>query len=160
MKKNNIVLGFVAGLAAAVLGAAIWAGITIVTVMQIGLIAIGIGFITGHAVSMAGKGNTIVFSFIGGTLSLLACLLGNLMTSVGLYGQELGLGIMEALRTFPYDQTVEMLTLTFSPMDLLFYAFAGYYGWNLATNDDRVIIADVENEEPQMPIFVRREDSE
>ena len=144
MKRNNLVLGLIGGLIAAIVGAAIWAGITVATGMQIGYVAIGIGFLVGFAIRLAGKGDTVVFSIVGGSLALFACVLGNFMSIIGFYAKQAGIGVMDALGTFPYGQTIELMTLTFSPMDLLFYGIAGYCGWKYAIDEEHINYDDYE----------------
>lgn len=156
MKRNNLVLGIIGGLIAAIVGAAIWAGITVITGMQIGYVAIGVGFLVGLAIRFAGKGATVVFSAVGGTLALLACVLGNVMSIIGFYSKEAGIGIAEAVGTFPYGRTIELMTLTFSPMDLLFYGFAGYFGWKYAIEEEHIDYNDFQPDDPNdgaPPVF-------
>ena len=49
---SNLPPGVVAGLGAAIVGAAIWAAITAATDYQIGFMAIGVGFLAGFAVRL------------------------------------------------------------------------------------------------------------
>ncbi len=76
---QNLVVGALAGLAAALVGAAIWAVVTALTQYQIGFMAIGVGFLVGFAVRAAGRGVDPVFGVVGAALALLGCVLGNLL---------------------------------------------------------------------------------
>jgi len=130
----NLTLAAVAGLAAAIVGAVIWAVITVSTKYQIGFMAIGVGFLVGWTVRAAGKGGAMSYSLIGGAFALFGCLLGNLLSACGFLAAEQSVPLMtvvERALTNP-GLAVELLQATFSPMDLLFYAIAVYEGFKLA----------------------------
>ena len=92
---SNLPLGALAGLGAAIAGAAIWAAITAATEYQIGWMAIGVGFLVGFAVRVVGKGSEASFGVVGAVLALLGCLLGNLLTLAWFAAQQ-------APHTFPH----------------------------------------------------------
>ncbi|HKC15927.1 MAG TPA: hypothetical protein VKC11_04395 [Steroidobacteraceae bacterium] len=130
----NLTLAVLAGLAAAIAGAVIWAVITVSTKYQIGFMAIGVGFLVGWTVRSAGKGGAMSFSLIGGALALFGCLLGNLLSACGFLAAEQGMPLMTiVVRALSNPSlAVELLRATFNPMDLLFYAIAVYEGFTLA----------------------------
>lgn len=130
--RNNLVLGILAGAVAAAIGAAIWAAVTLASGWQIGWMAVGVGFLVGFAVRFAGEGSSMAFSVAGSLLSLLGCLAGNFFTGIGFVAKELDLGFFELLGQFNYGATGELLSATFSPMDLLFYGIAVYQGYKLS----------------------------
>ena len=113
-----------AGLVAALVSAAIWAGITIATNTKIGLVAVGVGFLCGVAVRAAGKGDGVPFRVIGAACALLGIVLGNAFMIVNQASKEgIPLGIVEAI---PY-------VFTFAgPIDYLFYAIGVWQGWKVA----------------------------
>src|SRR2546422_8431344 len=76
---ENLPMGFMAGLVAAAIGAGLWALVTIVTGFQIGWMAVGVGFLVGWAVRVAGKGAHMAFGILGAALALGGCALGNLL---------------------------------------------------------------------------------
>lgn len=86
-RQQNLPLGIAAGLVAAIVGGAVWAGITVASQMQIGWMAVGVGFLVGLAVRRLGKGLTKPFGIAGGALALLGCLLGNFLAMCGLLAQ-------------------------------------------------------------------------
>lgn len=55
--EQNLVNGIVAGILSSIVGAGLWATITILTDYQIGWIAIGIGYVVGFSIRLAGKGD-------------------------------------------------------------------------------------------------------
>ena len=130
--EQNLVLGTAAGLVASIVGAGVWAGVTIVTGYQLGVMAILIGFLVGYAVRFAGKGLTNVYGFVGATLALLGCALGNLLTVSSFVADEYGVPLIEVLSQLDLESIQELMVASFSPMDLLFYGIAMYEGFKLS----------------------------
>jgi hypothetical protein len=81
-EQQNLVAGALVGAAAALVGAAIWAVITALTEYQIGWMAVGVGFLVAYAVRVAGKGIDKIFGVVGALLSLVGCIVGNLLTTI------------------------------------------------------------------------------
>jgi hypothetical protein len=130
--RQNLPMGIMAGLAAAAVGAAIWAMITLVTNFQIGWMAVGVGFLVGWAVRVAGKGTTTMFGVLGATLALGGCLAGNLLTGCLVASRQLEIGIIDILARLTPAFTLDLMWAMFSPMDLLFYGLAIYEGYRFA----------------------------
>jgi len=130
--EQSMVGGFLAGSAAALAGAGVWALVTVLTGYQIGFMAIGIGFLVGLAVQFAGKGINKVFGVMGAALALLGCLLGNYFTIVHFVGDAEGLGFFDTLTRITPAAIPELMAVTFSPMDLVFYGIAVYEGFKLS----------------------------
>lgn len=131
--EQNFPMALIAGAFAALAGAGAWAGVTVATGYQIGWMAIGVGVLVGYAVRYAGKGIELPYSVVGAVFALLGCVIGNLLTVSYFVAEEYGV---------PYDVVladamapafaIEMLTATFAPMDVLFYALAVYCGFKYA----------------------------
>jgi hypothetical protein len=130
--EQNLPLAFVVGLIASIAGAAVWAGLTVVTGYQIGFMAIGVGFLVGFAVRAVGKGVTPVYGVIGAGLSLLGCALGNLLAVTAIVAQDQGVPFLSVLSQLDPELVQHLMVATFSPMDLLFYGIALYYGYRLS----------------------------
>jgi hypothetical protein len=130
--QQNLVGGALAGLAASAVGAAAWAGITVATGYQIGWMAIGVGFLVGLAVRMAGKGIDSVFGVVGGALALLGCAAGNLLAVCGIVAGQEGMAFADVLAGLDPTVARELMVASFSPMDVLFYALAVYEGYKLS----------------------------
>lgn len=129
--EQNLPLGIAGGLAAAVLGAYIWAVITVWTGYQIGYMAIGLGFIVGFSVQFLGKGVEQIFGISGAVLALLGCILGNLFSVVG-YSAVDGMGYWETFTLLMDIGIFNILSETFGFMDLLFYGIAVYEGYRFS----------------------------
>lgn len=132
--KQNLPLAVAGGFIAAVAAAIVWAIITYVTKFQIGFMAIGVGILVGYAVSRFGKGITQPFGIVGAVFSLFGCLLGNLLTALIVVARVEGVGVFEIVTGLLMSPgiIVELMTATFSPIDLLFYAIAIYEGYKFA----------------------------
>lgn len=132
--EQNLLMGLVGGLLAAIIGAAVWAGVTVATKFQIGWMAVGVGFLVGHSVRALGKGISKPFGFIGAACALLGCLLGNLLSTCGFISIEESMPFFQVVvKVFSQPAVVmELLAFTFSPMDLLFYGIAIYEGYKFS----------------------------
>ena len=130
----NYLLGLIGGGVAMLVGAAIWGAVTYFTEYQIGYMAIGVGFLVGFAFRFFGKGNSIIFGLSSAVLALVGCALGNLLFYTGVIAREEGTSFIEVLLflvTNPFA-VVELFTLAFDFMDLLFYGIAAYVGFKVA----------------------------
>ena len=130
--EQSMVGGFLAGAVAALVGAGVWALVTVLTGYQIGFMAIGVGFLVGLAVQFFGKGINKIFGVMGAALALIGCLLGNYFTIVHFVGEAEGLGFFDTLTKINPAAIPELMAITFSPMDLVFYGIAVYEGFKLS----------------------------
>lgn len=130
--EQNLAMGIAAGAVAALAGAGIWAGVTVLTGYQIGWMAVGVGFLVGIAVRAAGKGIDKPFGVAGAVLALLGCGLGNLLAVCGLVAEQGGMGFFEVVSRLDPGIIKDLMVETFSPMDLLFYGIAVYEGYKIS----------------------------
>jgi len=130
--EQNLPLGIAAGAAASLLGAAAWALITVLTKLQIGWMAVAIGFLVGIAIRTFGKGIDKSFGIAGAVLALLGCGLGNLLAACGVISSEFDVPFFEVLSGLDLEIIKEIMVASFSPMDLLFYGIAVYEGYKLS----------------------------
>jgi hypothetical protein len=127
--QQNLGLGLAGGAIGAAIGAALWGVVTALTNFKIGIIAIGVGFITGYGVRRLGRGVDPVFGHVGAALALLGCAAGNVLTVMIVVAnhEQVDLSLL-ASRMTP-SIAWQMLAAGFQPMDLLFYGFGLYYGY-------------------------------
>lgn len=132
--QQNLPMGILAGAAAAIVGAAIWAVVTVVIEYQIGWMAVGVGFLVGYAVRLFGKGVSNVFGIAGAVLALSGCVLGNLFSTCGFLANQESVPLARLLGNVLTQPAVaiEILKATFSPMDILFYGIAVYEGYKFS----------------------------
>ena len=129
---GNFIFAILAGAIAAVIGAAIWAVITVSTEYQIGFMAVGVGFLVGVAVRKFGGGSTEFYGMIGAVLALAGCILGNFFTLVGFFSIGQHLSFLSALGSIDYSLVPGAMLKAGSPMDLLFYGIAIYEGYKFS----------------------------
>jgi hypothetical protein len=132
----------IGGLTAAVVGAAIWAAITVTTQFQIGFMAIGVGILAGLAVRYFGGGSGPVFGILGALFALVGCALGNLLSGISFIATEEGLPFFEALSQFDWSQSLDLLSAMTSAMDFVFYAIAVYEGFKFGPVPDESAVTD------------------
>jgi hypothetical protein len=130
--QQSLPAGVLAGLAAAAAGAGIWAAVTVALEVQIGWMAVGIGFLVGLAVRAAGKGLDPIFGYAGAALALLGCIAGNLLAACGFLASGQNVPLLDVLLALDTETVQSLMVATFSPMDLLFYGIALYEGHKLS----------------------------
>ena len=126
--EQNLPVGVVAGLGAALVGAVAWAAITFAMEYQIGYMAIAVGFLVGFAVRL-GKGTDKIFGIVGAVFALAGCLLGNFLSIILFACKQEHMNVFTALTTLDYTKVPAIMSDSFSPMDLLFYGIAVYEGY-------------------------------
>jgi len=132
--EPNLALGTLAGIGAALLGAVIWAVVTVLTHAQIGWMAVGVGFLVAWAVRTLGKGRSQAFGVIGAVLALLGCALGNLLSQAAFLAEAQSEPLASTITrvlTDP-DLALRVMQAQFQAMDVLFYAIAAYEGFKFA----------------------------
>jgi Ni/Fe-hydrogenase subunit HybB-like protein len=130
--EQNLVLAVLAGGAAALLGAGVWAAITFATSFQIGWMAVGVGFLVGYAVRTFGKGVDKSFAVVGAVWSLAGCAVGNLLSVIGVISKHQNIPFFDILEKLDPEIVASLMQTTFNPMDLLFYGIAVYEGYRFS----------------------------
>ncbi|MGH7453596.1 MAG: hypothetical protein ACRENG_19765 [bacterium] len=130
--EQNLPAGAAAGLVAALIGAVVWAVVTYVTHYQIGWMAVGVGFLVGYAVRLAGKGIDKTFGIVGASLAFFGCALGNLLAICALVAKQENASLLTILANLDLVAAGQVLLETFQPMDLLFYGIAIYEGYKFS----------------------------
>lgn len=130
--EQQLVPALAAGAVAATIGAAVWATVTVLTEMQIGWMAVGVGAGVGLAMRRLGRGVAPKFGVAAAALALLGCLAGNLFASVGFVASFTHVSFFTVLTTLDLGVVRTLMGATFSPMDLLFYGIAMAEAYKLA----------------------------
>lgn len=126
---GNLRRGVLAGLLAAALGATIWAAITASTGYQMGFVAVGVGFLVGAAVKIAGRGADVRFGVVGAVSAFLGCALGNLLAISVLAANASQGSVLGTLGTLDTRLVGDLLVATFHPIDSIFYVIAVVEGF-------------------------------
>jgi hypothetical protein len=130
--EQNLPFGILGAFGAAVIGAVLWATITVATEYQIGYMAIAVGFIVGFANRMLGKGVDQIFGIIGGVLALFGCVLGKFFSLVGFVAKENNSGYFDTFSLIDFGMVPSVMMEAFSPLDILFYGLAVYQGYKIS----------------------------
>ena len=130
--QQRLFQAVVGGGAAALLGASVWAAITVATQFQIGWMAVALGLVVGLTVRSLGKGIDKIFGIVGSVWALTACGLGNLLAVCGVLSVEESVPLLTILSALNLDIIGQLMAVTFSPIDLLFYGIAMYEGYRLS----------------------------
>ena len=127
-------LAFIAGLGAAVVGAVLWALITVTTKYQIGFMAVGVGLLVGWTVQRTGRSGAPVLGVLGAALALGGCPLGDLLSAAPFIAEGKGVPLMSAVGEVLTNPSLDVaiLTATFDVMQIVFYAIAIYEGYKFA----------------------------
>jgi hypothetical protein len=106
--------------------------ITVVTEMEIGIVAVAIGYIVGQAVRVAGNGIDKKFGYLGAVCALFGCILGNILSAIAIFARAKGVAFGDLLATLDFDFIRKLMVAFFHPLDLLFYAIALYEGYRFS----------------------------
>lgn len=121
------------GMVAGILGAVLWALISVFIQLQFGFMAIGVGALTGFTIRYFGKGISINYSILGSLISLFGCLLGNFLMVVAFASREMDLSFFELFNHVPLRNIPQIMWSTAQPMDFVFYAITVYEGFRFST---------------------------
>ena len=130
--QPNFPLAIAGGIGGALAGAALWAVVTVVTQMELGIVAVAIGFIVGFAVRELGKGSDRKFGILGAVCGLFGCVLGNILSAIAIFSQARGIPFMQIVTRMDFAFLTDLMSAFFSPMDLLFYAIAIYEAYKFS----------------------------
>lgn len=130
--QQNLSKAILLSLIVGVLGGVLWGIITVVTNFQIGYMAIAIGAGVGFSMRYFGKGIDQIFGISGAIISVLSCVLGNLLSIIGYVANSENLNYIDTLLMFNYGETFNILSLSFNPMDIVFYGIAAYEGYKFS----------------------------
>lgn len=138
--EQNLGLGIGTSLLVGLLGAALWALITVATEFQIGYMALAIGAGVGYTMRFFGKGIDQAYGIAGAIIAVVSCLIGNFLSLIGFVANAEGLAFIETLVGIDYSLVPAAMTESFSIIDVLFYGIAGFEGYKFAfrvfTNED------------------------
>lgn len=130
--EQNFNFAVVAAVLSSLIGAIIWAAVTVSTGYQIGFLALGIGALVGFAVQLTGKGIDTKFGYLGASFAFIGCLLGNVFGLIALTAQYAEISYFEVLEIVPVNALFNALIESFGIVDLVFYGIAITEGYKFA----------------------------
>lgn len=130
--RQNFALAVPAGLAAAVVGATLWAVFVYATGTELGLIAVAVGALVGLAIRKIGNGIDIQFAILGAVCAAFGWALGMILCDLAFLAKEAGRPFLDVASTLGIGDSISLMFQAGSPMDLLFLAIAVWEGWKLS----------------------------
>jgi hypothetical protein len=130
--RQNFGLAILAGLAAALAGALLWAVIVYVTEMELGLVAIAVGALVGYAVRRAGNGVDPSFSILGAVCAALGWAVGTVFGDIAILAKVTGQPFLDTATGLGFGGSMDLAVQAGDPIQLLFLAIAVYEGWKFA----------------------------
>ena len=85
-KKQNMTMGIIGGIAASIVGNAVWIGITLLG-YKIDFLALCVGFFIGYSVKFLGKGIGPKFGYAAGTIAFVSTLIAYFLLGCILFGK-------------------------------------------------------------------------
>ena len=128
--EKKLLLGGLAGLADAIIGAIIWAVVTVTAKYQIGWMAVGVGVLVGFALRIGNGGKA--FGILGAFLALFGCILGNYFSLIALAAAELHVPFFTLLSNTDTPKVISAMWEDFMSASFLFYAIAAYEGYKFS----------------------------
>ena len=132
LSEQNFNRAIPAGIGAALLGAAAWAIVTVATEMQLGLMAIAVGYVVGRAIRAVGHGVEERFGYLGAACALMGCVVGDVLSDIAFYAKIRHIGFGQALGDLDIAMLIKLVSTFARPMDLLFYGIAVYEGYKFS----------------------------
>ncbi|MBV8649866.1 MAG: hypothetical protein JO255_00280 [Alphaproteobacteria bacterium] len=130
--QQNFALAIPAGIAAAIVGAAIWGAAVFATETKIGLIAVALGALVGYAIRGTGKGIEPKFGVLGAVCAAFGWALGTILSDVAFLAKHVDKPFLDVLASLGVERTLSFATNVSEPMDLLFLGIAVYEGYKFS----------------------------
>lgn len=129
-KRENLLLGTLVSIGAALVCLAIWLIVMRFTGYKIGWMALAAGFGIGFAMQFFGKGVSPQFGVIGGAISLVTWLLGNFFTAAIIFSRLKHVALLTLMSHIDFSMVTLFLKAVIGPIDFLLCAsavYAAYY---------------------------------
>jgi hypothetical protein len=139
LSSTDLALAIAGGLVAAIVGGIAWGYLVQATEMELGIAAIGIGFLAGFGVVLVTRGKRgVPLQVIAAVSAVIGVLFGKYFAFVqvgqDIFDDEIGPGAGASLSLFSGDTFsffMDGFGDLFSPFDLLWVAFAVYTAWRI-----------------------------
>jgi hypothetical protein len=139
-KRENLLMGILSSIAAAVLILLIWLVIMKFSGYKIGWMALAGGFGIGFAMQRFGKGVSPQFGIAGGAISFVTWILGNFFTAAIIFSRVKNVSLVTLLSHIDFSMVTLFLKAVIGPVDYLLCAaavYAAYYvGFKRVVPDD------------------------
>jgi hypothetical protein len=130
--QQNFALAVPAGIAAAIVGAVLWALVVYLSGYSLGLMAIVVGALAGYAVRTTGKGVDQKFGILGAVCAALGWALGTALADVAMVAQVQNEPFTAALGQLGVGGVESVFMSAADVMDVLFLGIAVFEGYKLS----------------------------
>jgi len=130
--QQNFAVAVPAAIAAAIVGAILWAAVVYFSGYALGLMAIAVGALVGYAVRVTGKGVDQKFGILGAVCAALGWALGTALADVAMLAKLENLPFSDAAAQLGPNGIVSLFMAAADPMDILFLGIAVYEGYRFA----------------------------
>lgn len=127
--SSNLPLAIIGGALAAIVGAVVWAAITIITNFEVGYVAVGLAFLVGLAVRNLGRGDSQVYGVVGAICSLAGIALGKIFTLIWFVADKNSVSVFAAISHIDWGKAIQVIGENLGPIDFVFGFFAIVLGF-------------------------------
>lgn len=130
--KQNFARAVPAGIAAAIVGAVLWALFVYLTQIKLGLVVVAVGALVGYAIRRAGQGVDKQFGILGGACAAFGWALGTVLCDVAFLAKNVDRPFFDVLASLGIGESVSLAFRAADAMDALFLAIAVWEGYKLS----------------------------
>jgi len=130
--QQNFGLAVLAGLAAALVGAVVWALFAYATGMELGLIVIAIGALIGFVIRKVGRGVDPAFGILGAACAAISWALGTILSDVAFLAKQAGTPFLDVLTGLGVSASISFAISHADVMDFVFLAIALWEGYKFS----------------------------
>ena len=149
LAEENFNAGLIGGIVATVLGAGVYAAITVAAGYSVSFMAIALGAFVGLAVQYLGRGIGSRFVVVASVLSVIGCLLGNLIAAILLEARAYGASPVDIASSMSVESVIEFFKGDLQFVDLLFWigaiGAAAYFAKRPLTREEGLAIYTYDN---------------
>jgi hypothetical protein len=119
IKKQNVLMGVVGGIAASIVGNALWIGVFLLG-YKIDFLVVGVGFFIGYGVQYLGKGIEKKFGYVAGIITLLSSLSAYFILGCLLFSKGKHIPFFSVFTYMNFRTALYLLQGIIGPLDILF----------------------------------------
>ena len=146
LKSISILFSVVAGVLASCIATVVYALYPFLFGIQLEFLAIGVGFIVGFAISKFSKRKNHILGIIGAALSLLSCVMGDVLSAIAIYSYQNNAPFFEIIANLNFSTIAEILFQIVGVENILFYLMAMTIGYVISASPPLPAIPKTEEE--------------
>jgi hypothetical protein len=132
-QEESLKGAIIGGLIGALIGTVVWTLIGAISGHTFGIIALGVGGLTGFGVRIGGNGSNPIYPIIAAGFAVGGCLIGNVMIIAIYISQRTGVSFLKLV----LNPKLPFVVLKHSSFQtFIFFALAVYMAWRFATQEE------------------------